>query len=85
MILQQRRFAGAVDAEHADLGVGKERQPDVLQHLLAAGVGLGKLLHGVDVLRGGHEVSFFWGAVRCAGHGGGAGAIYSNAGVWGCM
>ncbi len=30
---QQRRFAGAVDAEHADLGVGIERQMDVIEHL----------------------------------------------------
>ena len=34
---QQRRLAGAVDAEHADLGVRVERQMDVIQHLLAGG------------------------------------------------
>ena len=34
---QQRRFAGAVDAEHADLGVGIERQMDVIEHLAVAG------------------------------------------------
>ena len=34
---QQRRLAGAVDAEHADLGVRVERQVDVLEHLAVAG------------------------------------------------
>jgi Na+/proline symporter/signal transduction histidine kinase/CheY-like chemotaxis protein len=32
MMLEQRRLAGAVDAEHADLGAGIERQPDALQY-----------------------------------------------------
>ncbi len=31
---------------------------DVLQHLLAAGIGLRELLHGVDVLRCGHDAVF---------------------------
>ena len=30
---EQRRLAGAVDAEHADLGVRIERQMDVIEHL----------------------------------------------------
>ena len=33
----ERRLAGAVDAEHADLGVRIERQVDVLQNLAVAG------------------------------------------------
>ena len=32
---QQRRFAGAVDAEHADLGVRVEGEMDVVENLLA--------------------------------------------------
>ena len=47
---QQRRLAGAVDAEHTDLGVGIERQVDVLQNLAVAGIGLGETLHVVDEL-----------------------------------
>ena len=46
---QQRRFAGAVDAEHADLGVGVERQMDVIEHL-SGRVGLGQTLHEIDEL-----------------------------------
>ena len=47
---QQGRFAGAVDAEHADLGIGVKRQIDVLQHLAVAGIGLREPLHMVDEL-----------------------------------
>ena len=47
---QQRRLAGAVDAEHADLGVGVEGQMDVIQHLLGRRVGLGQTLHVIDEL-----------------------------------
>ena len=49
--LQQRRFAGAVEADDADLGARIERQVDVLQHLLAARIGLGQLVHVIDELR----------------------------------
>jgi hypothetical protein len=45
-------FAGAVDAQHADLGVRVERQVDVLEHLAVARVGLGQTLHVVDELAG---------------------------------
>ena len=48
--LEQRRLAGAVHAHHADLGVGVEAQPDVLEDLLAARPGLGQALHREDVL-----------------------------------
>jgi hypothetical protein len=48
---QQRRFAGAVDPEHADLGVGVERQVDVLEHL-AGRIGLGQTFHVIDELTG---------------------------------
>ena len=37
---QQRRLARAVGAEHADLGVRVEGQMNVVEHLLAAGIGL---------------------------------------------
>ena len=47
--LQQGRFTGAVDAEHADLGVRIERQMDVIQHL-AGRIGLGQTLHEIDEL-----------------------------------
>ena len=49
---KQRRFAGAVDAEHADLGVRVERQVDVLQDLSVGGIGLGQTLHVIDELTG---------------------------------
>ena len=49
---QQRRLAGAVDAEHADLGVRIERQVDVLQDLAVARIGLGQTLHVIDELTG---------------------------------
>ena len=47
---KQRRLAGAVDPEHADLGARQERQRDVLQDLLAAREDLGQAAHHVDVL-----------------------------------
>ena len=47
---QQGRLAGAVDAEHADLGVRVERQMDVIQHLLGGRIGLGQTLHMIDEL-----------------------------------
>ena len=56
--LEQGGLARAVEAEHADLGAGQERQPDVLQDLLAAGKGLVQTLHHVDVLVGCHGASF---------------------------
>ena len=46
----ERRFAGAVDAENADLGIGVEGEIDVLQHLLAAGIGLGEAAHVINEL-----------------------------------
>ena len=55
--LQQRRLAGAVDADHADLGAGKEGEGDPLQHLAAAGIGARQPFHHVDVLIGGHRLS----------------------------
>ena len=49
---QQRALAGAVDAEDADLGVGIERQIDVLQDLPVARIDLGETLHMVNELPG---------------------------------
>ena len=54
---QKRRFARAVDAENADLGVGVERQVDVLEHLLAARPGLAEALHMIDELARGHVLT----------------------------
>ncbi len=56
--LQQRRLAGAVGAEHTDLGAGKERQVDVVQHLPAAGIGFRETFHHIDVLVGRHRTEF---------------------------
>ncbi len=64
--LQERGLARAVHAHHADLRVGQEGERDVVQHLLSAGVGFGKLLHDVDVLRRGHGVSFFGMGLRAS-------------------
>ena len=47
---QQRRLARAVEAEHADLGAGQERQRDVLEHLLVGRVDARQAVHGEDVL-----------------------------------
>ena len=50
MIAQQRRFARAVGAEHADLGVRIKWQVHVIEHFFAAGIGLRKALHMIDEL-----------------------------------
>jgi hypothetical protein len=47
---QQRGLAGAVQAQHADLGAGQEAQRDVLEHLLVGGMRPGQLVHREDVL-----------------------------------
>ena len=47
--LEQRRLTGAVDTEHAYLGVRVKRQMDIIQHL-AGRIGLGQTLHEVDEL-----------------------------------
>ena len=47
---QQRRLAGAVEAEHADLGARQEAQRDVLEHLLVGRVRPGQPVHREDVL-----------------------------------
>ena len=47
---QQGGLAGAVDAEHADLGVGVKGKMHIIEHFLAAGPGLGQTLHMVDKL-----------------------------------
>ena len=62
---QQRRLARAVDAEHADLGVGVEGQVDVLEHLLAAGPGLVQTLHVIDELAASHRETSLakWGGI----------------------
>ena len=60
----QRRLTGTVEAEDADLGAGQKEQPDVLQDLLAARVGLGHAVHLVDVLIGSHEFSGTWKGCR---------------------
>jgi hypothetical protein len=47
---QQRRLAGAVQAEHADLRSRQEAERDVAQHLLVGRVRTGQLVHREDVL-----------------------------------
>ncbi len=47
---QQRRLAGAVVAEHADLRAREERQRDVREHFLIGRIALGQLVCGEDVL-----------------------------------
>ena len=54
---QQRRFPGAVGPQHADLGIGIERQIDVLEHLAVARIGLGETLHVIDELAGHRPLS----------------------------
>ncbi len=51
---QQRRLARAVHAQHADLGVGIEREVDVFEDFAVAGVSLGQPLHMVDELTAVH-------------------------------
>ena len=48
--LQQARLAGAVGADHADLGARVERQRDVLEHRPVGRVVPGQLVTGVDEL-----------------------------------
>ena len=50
---QQRRLAGAVVAEHADLRARVEGERDVVEHRLVRRVELGEAVHREDVL-GGH-------------------------------
>ena len=47
---QERRLAGAVEAQHADLGAGEEGERDVLQHLLVRRVRPVQPVHRIDVL-----------------------------------
>ena len=51
---EQRRLAGAVDADHADLGTGQEGERHILQHLLATRIGLRQAVHDIDILGRGH-------------------------------
>ena len=55
MIFSSVRLARAVEAEHADLGAGEERQRDVLEDLALRRHDLADAVHGVDVL--GHGAS----------------------------
>ena len=54
---EQGGLARPVVAEHADLGVAVEAQPDALQDLLALGGDLAQVLHGVDELGHGRILS----------------------------
>jgi hypothetical protein len=54
---QQRRLAGAIDAEHADFGIRVERQIDVFQDLSVARIDLGQILHVIDELAGHYSLS----------------------------
>ena len=55
--LEQRRFAGAVQAEHADLGAGEKRKTDVAQDDALGWHNLANPVHRVDVL--GHGFAGF--------------------------
>ena len=46
----ERRFAGAVRPEHADLGAGQEGEADIVEHLPPARIGLGEPVHHIDIL-----------------------------------
>ena len=50
--LQQRALARAVQAEHADLGAGEKREPDVLEDDGVGRMNLPEAFHRVDVLHG---------------------------------
>ncbi len=52
--LEQGGFAGAVYAEHADLHAGQEGEGDAFEDLATARIGLGHILHHIDILIGGH-------------------------------
>ncbi len=52
---QQRGFAGAVEAQHADLGAGEEGQGNVLENLAFRRNHFAQPMHGVDVLSHGNE------------------------------
>ena len=54
---KERRFARPVHTDHADLGAGEKGERDVLQHLLAASIGLGQAVHDIDILGRGHRRS----------------------------
>src|SRR5262249_47527227 len=60
--LEQRRLAGAVHPDDADLGAGKKRQRNIPQNRLAPRIGLGELMHVIDILgvRHGRFSSFGW-------------------------
>ena len=49
---QQRRLAGSVVAEDADLRAGEKREPDVVEHAGIGRMNLPEPLHRVDVLHG---------------------------------
>ena len=46
----ERRFAGPVRPEHADLGAGQEGEADIVEHLPPARIGLGEPVHHIDIL-----------------------------------
>ena len=49
--LEQRALAGAVQAEHADLGAEIKGQPDVFEHFGVGRMHLPEALHRVNELR----------------------------------
>ena len=72
---QKCRFAGAIDAEHANFRIRIERKIDVLENLFSTGVGLGQTLHVIDELPRHEEPWSFrenisWGGFTRTGRGG---------------
>ncbi len=47
---EQRRFAGAVQAQHADLGAGEKAEGDIFQNLAFGRNDLAHAVHSVDVI-----------------------------------
>ena len=67
MILSSVDLPDAVQAEHADLGAGEEREPDVAENLVVGLVDLPEPLHGVDELW--WHYSSGWGLAASGGTG----------------
>ncbi len=53
--LEQGRFTGAVDTKNTDLGAGHEGQGNALEDFTTARIGLGQVLHHIDILIWRHE------------------------------
>src|SRR5690606_9638004 len=57
--LEKRRLASTIETNDANLRARQEGQRDILEHLLSARVGLGELVHVIDILVCGHCAGAF--------------------------